>query len=313
VISRLQQEYDRGFQKKMADERDKQQRAEKKSAGKSVTYKGRRIEAYGDGFRVSPGDGSEFDSVKDAKRYVDDEVKMRGNSKRGVKAVAKQGARSVLKFYDAASGTIWDYSFGLPRKLAGKVVGVNNSRKRPNPDEGSADMYRSFHGKEPEGTTIIEEKVHEHEYLAPLGLFVNMEVHTITGGKATIGLNKADAKRLAQSDETAIDGSSVYLCTNEEGTQLFFVGGDQELPLEDLGLEDFVRDDMVIGEIRKITYRTQKGFDHFDLIEYYHQLGEETGDLPLLRYEPRSKLMAVTGGRYHIEKPLFGMSPGIEN
>jgi hypothetical protein len=42
-------------------------------------------------------------------------------------------------------------------------------------------------------------------------------------------------------------------------------------------------------------------------------LGEDTDELPMLRYEPLSQKIHVTGGAYKIEKPLIGVSPGIEN
>ena len=49
----------------------------RRSIYRDVDYKGYRISASGGGFKTQPGDGTEFEDVKQAKRYVDDEVKMR--------------------------------------------------------------------------------------------------------------------------------------------------------------------------------------------------------------------------------------------
>ena len=106
-----------------------------------------------------------------------------------------------------------------------------------------------------------------------------------------------------------------FSASNEDGTQLFFVGGDQSLDLKAVKMDgdDWLKDDMIIGVLYEITYRTRKKFDKFQLTDYYHELGEETGAQPLLRYEPLSPKLYISGGQYKIKKPVFGVSPGIEN
>lgn len=348
VISRLQSEYDRGFEKKMADERarqetarrreaddanrkflarmaaqhkqeERQAEATRRAAAKVIRYKGREITAAGDGFRVRPGDGSIFDSVRDAQRFVDDEVKHGRNPKKGG---AKAAARDALATYDSVTGAVGKYTVGLPRTLLGKSLGVNPMKKkakknccgksRRNPPEGAAEMYESFHGKPSEGTLTVEESIHEHENLATLGVLISLTVATISGLEAVIGMTDKDARQL-DFDETVADPDTMYLSTNEDGTQLYIVGGDQSLDLDALKLADMERDDMVIGSLVELTYRTRKKFDKFQLTDYFHELGEETGELPLLRYEPRSPHLYITGGNYKIKKPLIGVSPGIEN
>jgi len=180
----------------------------------------------------------------------------------------------------------------------------------PNPHEQAAAMYESFHGKPPENEILVQEEFHVHEHLAPLGVLVNYKVATITGLNATI--ESSDAK--TDYDEAAADPNSIFVATNEQGTQLYFVGGDQSLDLKRLEFPDeLVKDDMIIGTLYELTYRTRKKFDKFKLTDYYHGLGEDTGEQPLLRYDPLSPHQYVSGGAYKIEQPLIGMSPGIEN
>lgn len=96
----------------------------------------------------------------------------------------------------------------------------------------------------------------------------------------------------------------VLLCSNEDGTQLYFVGGDQSLPLDDLKMgsgTDWLKDHMTIGVIDEITYRTRKAHDDFEVIDYFHQLGEETGRQPLLAYDTMNQALSISGGQYKIK------------
>lgn len=107
---------------------------------------------------------------------------------------------------------------------------------------------------------------------------------------------------------------SVLLCSNEDGNQLYFMGGDQSLNLKSIHMDGkWERDSMVIGVLYEVTYRTEKKFDKFKLTDYYHKLGEETGEEPTLRYDKLNERLYVDGGQYRISKPLLGVSPGIEN
>ena len=285
-----------------------------RQAKAAIRYKGRQIVPSGEDYRVQPGDGSLFDSVKDAKRFVDDEVRQGRNPKKKRTPGAKAAARDAVRTYDKVSGKVYDYTLGLPVRALKGALGMKNKRKRicRNPEEDAAQMYEKFHGKPSTGEVAVEEQVHEHEHLATLGVLINMVVATLSGFEATIGLPEKEAAKLS-FDESTADPDAMYLATNEEGTQLYIVGGDQSLDLSALKMADFERDDMVVGQLLELTYRTKKKFDAFKLVDYYHELGEETGDIPLLRYEPRSEHLYISGGKYKIKKPMIGMSPGIEN
>lgn len=286
---------------------------------------------------------------------------VRKSNKVGVRKAIRSGqsaGRGVLKLYDSVGNAVWQVTGGIPRRIAGAVVGEKNPGKgrksassrvtgggvRPalsqaklkrdmielqrlremptkgkpnprNPQGGAEAMYESFHGKKPEGETIVKEEIHQHEHLAPLGLLVSFKVITTTGVDMTLGTSDAEAGRM-EYDETAANENSVFLAANEDGTQLYFVGGDQSFPLDRCKMgenTDWYRDDMIVGVLYEVTYRTKKKFDKFKLTDYFHHLGEETGDQPMLRYDPLSPHLYVSGGKYKIKMPLIGMSPGIEN
>ena len=193
---------------------------------------------------------------------------------------------------------------------------AKNKKGNPkNPQSGAEEMYESFHGKPAEGVTVVEEEFHEHEWLAPLGVLVNYRVATLSGFDVLIGVDDETAAE-QDFDETAANAETIFLSANEDGTQIYFKGGDQSLPLDRFKMgesTDWYRDDMIIGVLYEITYRTKKKFDKFQLTDYFHHLGEETGDQPMLRYDPLSPHQYVSGGKYKIKMPLIGMSPGIEN
>lgn len=189
-------------------------------------------------------------------------------------------------------------------------------RGKQNPEDGAARLFEKFHGAESEEILEIVEEYHEHENLTALGTLVDIVVETCTAKEATFEFEGDDAP---------------ILCSSEDGKQLYIEGGDQSIDLKKIGMdgEEWVKDQMVIGQFalpapgRKwnLTYRTQKKFDDFEVIDYQHDLGEPNEDepksarreAPTLVYDPRNEKLSIVGGQYQIKSPLFGMSPGIEN
>lgn len=194
-----------------------------------------------------------------------------------------------------------------------------NPARRRNSAEASDTMYEKFHGKPSDSAVFVENEEHVHEHLAVLGLLMEMRIDTVTGLRAVISL----------------EDDPPFLCTSEDGMQLYIEAGDQKLDLKALGFtKEWIKDRIVIGRFSppegkekwNIGYQTQKDFDNFEDILYQHDLGEETSASgkttrvkeedrvrPQLEYEPRNEKLFITGGKYAIKVPLLGTSPGIEN
>lgn len=155
-----------------------------------------------------------------------------------------------------------------------------------NPESSAADLYESFHGKPSEELLEIGEEVHYHENLAGLGTLTEIKVDCFSGYSAELKFDR-----------------DTQLCSNEEGTQLYIVGGDQSLDLQSLKFkaDEIDKDQVAIGVITEITYNTQKGFHNFKPTDYYHELGEESGYQPILTYDTRSQLLTIAGGAYKIK------------
>lgn len=121
-------------------------------------------------------------------------------------------------------------------------------------------------------------------------------------------------RRVSQNPEP-ISTSTTLLCANESGSQLYLVGGDQTIDLDALKFSEIeqAKELITIGECYFVSYLTQKDFDKFETIVYEHELGEESGVLPTLIYDRLNQRLLLSGGEYHIERPMFETSPGIEN
>jgi hypothetical protein len=115
----------------------------------------------------------------------------------------------------------------------------------------------------------------------------------------------------------AKQSDTVYLCSNEEGTQMYIVGGDQSVDLQALGITGKAaeKDLVTLGELTHVTYHTRKVFNGKpEEYDYIHKLSEDTkGPLPVVIYDTRNQKLSISGGSYYIDKPLLGTSPGLED
>lgn len=196
--------------------------------------------------------------------------------------------------------------------VEGVVEGMINPSKRKgrkNPLDSSDELYTSFHGAPPTETLLIRESEHVHGNLAGLGDLTEIVVR-LTGGSKAGGVTTLTAP----NPSSASDSKIVRVASNEAGTQLYLVGGDQSINVEKLGFrESFdvihdgetfeatdIKDRMVLGQIMKLTYQTRKEPDGFKLIDYFHQLGEDTGTRPFLAYDTMNDRMLIFGGEYHV-------------
>lgn len=109
----------------------------------------------------------------------------------------------------------------------------------------------------------------------------------------------------------------VLLASNEDGTQLFIVGGDQSLDLPGLNITgpESSKELVTIGDATHIVYHTRKIFDgKEEEFDYIHKFSEDSnGPLPVLIYDRINQQLKLSGGMYKIERPLVGTSVGIED
>jgi len=197
-----------------------------------------------------------------------------------------------------------------PKGLKVRVFPLRHGRK--NPLDAAQKMSEDFHGFPSTEVMEFVEQVHYHSNLWSIGPLISM---TIRNGNAEAVLSAPDPATSPIADV-------VFLSCTEDGRQMIPVGGDQKIPIDQLmgkfGLNQYdVRDHMLIGEIKSVTYRTRKIFeaDGREEIDFFHDLGEDHSDgvLPILIFKPRNPSMEIAGGRYFIGKveKALGASPGI--
>lgn len=178
-------------------------------------------------------------------------------------------------------------------------MGPQAERRNPLPDAREA--YQEFHGTSSTSTLEFPFEFRYHSNLAEAGDLINMKVQPLYGSRAP--KTAKGSPKLLDIDFTR---DEIKLGMNEAMTQLYFVGGDQsqESSLESLwGLSGPLaeKDSLVLGVVHELTYRTKKAFDKLKTIDYYHALGEETGNCPLLTYDRLNQRLALAGGEYTIE------------
>ena len=192
----------------------------------------------------------------------------------GSEAAAKK-ALGVARKKGGASGLAYKQQFG-------KHLLVKSKRRNPG-EEDAAAMYEEFHGRAPEFIEEIDYQSHSRVHMAELGQLKVL----------VIALPSGEAYKLSFK--------GVVVACSPNGGQLYFVKGDQNVDLEVLGLGDTLPKDQIdLGECRRIEYETQKGFHDFLDVDYWHNFGEEDGRFPTLHFDVLNRALYLSGGAYQV-------------
>lgn len=168
-------------------------------------------------------------------------------------------------------------------------------RRRANPDLSAEEqMYEIFHGRAPEHTIEYEELVELRSKFAELGKLLELRFDLDGETPRKAGL------QLSASEIPLLDfGAAQAVCT-ADGTNIYFLGGDQRVNLEHLAIASN-KDYVELGPCTFIKYFTKKGFHNFDPVEYWHRFGEEDGIRPVLAYDTLNQKLFLLGGNYRAE------------
>lgn len=185
---------------------------------------------------------------------------------------------------------------GYPQKQATAIAVEAQRRKRSkrNP-ESAVDLYKDFHGVDHTHETVYEETRELPDSYAELGILIELWVIP------TCSRSEKSVKLAAPNPDGAVD-EVVRLAASPDAKQLHLIGGDQCIDVEALGFTDReIRENMFIGVITELTYQTKKKFDNLKTIQYFHKLGEESGNQPILTYDPHMEHMSIVGGNYLVK------------
>lgn len=187
---------------------------------------------------------------------------------------------------------LWPISAELRQRQQNPKRRVSLKKARPaarrgkrNPDAQleAAQLSEQFHGRPAKQARDYEQDQAVRRVLADLGRLLEITAETPDGQQLKLRFR------------------GVRLASSPDGGQLYFLGNDQEVPLEMLGLADGMpKDQVVIGEALSIVYHTQKGFHDFEPTDYEHEFGEESGVRPTLCYDVLNRRPYLVGGNYQV-------------
>ncbi len=183
----------------------------------------------------------------------------------------------------------WRDSLQLKTRALGTEVQNTHKRIKRMRNQGELEaerkMYRKFHGRDGNNVKEIIEVVEYQKNFAKCGALTLLVVKNHSG-EFRLDFDKRDG---------------IDVATNAEGTQLYLIGGNQDVSrhLSEFGV-DTTKDLVKIGICTRVDYITQKRFDKFKTTIYWHKLGEETGKPPDLIFDQLNKRMAFVGGEYRV-------------
>ena len=331
---------------------DKRSRAVTTTTG-SGNHKSYQILKHGDGtFEVPQIDReSRFDTKRDAQRFIDDEVKYARNPIGGGNEEPALASSLVYqlkrrKLIDDHAGRILEMAIRrtaltYPESIAAVKLAIRNSGGGVATGQAMSNAFQklynspaarkkldSLHSQrldyvvgakkltsEDEVGQMIDKAIPRRNPDGPISSTIGFGGKILGDLDRRVGKAIGFGKNKRKSNPEPISTTTTLLTSNEDGTQLYFVGGDQSVDLEALKFSEIEqeKDLVTIGDCFFVSYLTQKDFDNLETICYEHELGEESGVLPQLIYDTRNKKLMLSGGEYHIERPMLETSPGIEN
>jgi hypothetical protein len=213
-----------------------------------------------------------------------------------MKASKSNPARSASQ-YGAAQAVRTGASRIMPRQVAEELIAETPrhkrrqfarelaARRRPNQAQTAAELSEQFHGRPVDRVTEVSETMLERAELAELGRLLELRVVTFAGDAYVLSFQRTHMR----------------LCATPDGSQLYLVGGDQDVDLDSLGIDDMGKDDLPLGVLTAIVYHTTKGFHDFEPTDYIHDFGEEGGEPPLLSFDRLNRALRISGGSYRVE------------
>lgn len=152
---------------------------------------------------------------------------------------------------------------------------------------GASEMYEDFHGEAGEHVDTYHEPEPRPQTLAQLGDLIELQVKRGGGWKWGI---------------LDLSGRGIKLAANPQGSQIYFVGGNQKISKGELTQlnADNSKDLLDLGECMTIAYRARKAHVNGIASDYEHHFGDETGRRPRLMYDKRAKepRLFLAGGEY---------------
>lgn len=182
--------------------------------------------------------------------------------------------------------------------------------------------YEIFQGRPADRLTEINEPDAARDDQAALGWLIEMVFAPRARNQGVeIDMERLAKLRRPKEDETVdwdivaremgaclivlnFEKDRVIVASNPSGTQLYLLGGNQDLSgsLPRFGVDDS-KDFIELGDVAALTYLASKAQSDFEPVEWEHILGEESGASPFAFWDKLKRRIFLVGGEYRVEAP----------
>lgn len=160
-------------------------------------------------------------------------------------------------------------------------------------------LSEEFHGRPVREIIEIEEEEVYDTDVSVLGLLKELEI-LMDDEDAVIPI------RFSDDEDRTIDDDTVWVVSNVAGTNIEFIGGDQNIDWRNVdGASDEGKYLVWVGAVYSITYHTDKHHlsgprSQANGTPYNHLFADEGGDLPCLIFDRQNQKLLFVGGNYRI-------------
>jgi len=193
------------------------------------------------------------------------------------------------------------------------IFGLPNPADLPE-TERAEELYEEFHGEPPKESLEVQRSARMRTDYAGLGLLDTLVVadgfsqQEFNRFREEMSRENGNLGRVHKPVNTGIitfsSSDRVTLASNAAGTQLYLIGGNQDLTpcLLELGA-DPSKDQVDLGFCLCVRYIAEKAHVNHAPSLYWHILGEETNRPPRLAYDKLKREIFFTGGEYVVKAP----------
>jgi hypothetical protein len=212
--------------------------------------------------------------------------------------LVKLAKRDKSKTKYRAKG-VWVEARGLVNPGAIAACKRRGRRRNPGAADEAAELYRDFHGEDPDVVIDVATPVYEHSTLSGLGILKALEIKAV-GGSHMVTIAGFKGAILARPPRKA------------DKPQLYIEGGDQAVNLADFGIKN-PHEFEILGAVHEIVYHTNKTHlvpEDGGRGNYGHKFktgreGERRvkirdGRYPVAVYDVRNRRIQIAGGSYEI-------------
>ena len=161
----------------------------------------------------------------------------------------------------------------------------------------AAELSQQFHGRAANEVLEVTDTFQSRTNLTMLGCLVELEL--LCDNRSVIPLDF----------KTSNKKEMVYLASDPAGNQLYIVGGNQSLPLEDIETVDsseLEKDFVTVGVVHSCSYFTDKHHLSGPVTQkqgetYWHVFAEDGGEKPVLVFDKLNKQLQLVGGSYKVK------------